>query len=158
MSEIAVTLVNGDTISVPAGTTAQEALAKLLSNKQRKKTIAASTGEHVVDLLTPLSEDTTLTPILTDTDEGLEVLRHSTAHIMAHAVRDLFGDKVKVAIGPSIENGFYYDFLRDEPFTPEDFEKIEARMTEIASRNLPFERYELSSAEALEKFKNEDEK
>ncbi len=158
MSAITLSLKDGDAVSVAAGTTVQEALSQLLSNKQRKRCVAAYAGETVVDLLTPLTEDTVLTPIQVGTDEGLEVLRHSTAHVMAHAVRDLFGDDVKVAIGPAIADGFYYDFLRDEPFTPEDFEKIENRMAEIVARNLPFERLEMSSNEAVAAFGDQGEK
>lgn len=158
MSDIAVSLKDGEPTTVPANITVQEALAKILSNKQRKKVVAAYVGDRAVDLSTVLTEDTILTPISMDTEEGLEVLRHSTAHIMAHAVRDIFGDDVKVAIGPSIENGFYYDFLRSEPFSPEDFEKIEERMTEIASQNLPFVRSETTSGEALKIFEAEGEK
>lgn len=158
MSDIAVSLKDGESISIPVNSTVQDALSQLLSNKQRKKTIAVIAGEITIDLSTVLTEDTVLTLVQTGTDEGLEVLRHSTAHIMAHAVRDLYGDNVKVAIGPSIDNGFYYDFLRDEPFSPEDFEKIEARMTEIANQNLPFERTEISSSDAIAKFEAEGEK
>ncbi len=158
MSDIAVSLKDGEPISVPVHSTVQEALSKLQSNKQRKNTIAALAGDVAVDLSATLSEDTVLTPILVDTTEGLEVLRHSTAHIMAHAVRDIFGEDVKVAIGPSIENGFYYDFLRSEPFSPEDFEKIEVRMTEIAGQNLPFERSNVSATEAINAFEAKGEK
>jgi threonyl-tRNA synthetase len=158
MSDIAVSLKDGEPISVPANSSVQEALSKLQSNKQRKNTIAALAGDVAVDLSATLTEDTVLTPILIDTTEGLEVLRHSTAHIMAHAVRDVFGDDVKVAIGPSIENGFYYDFLRSEPFSPEDFDKIEARMTEIANQNLPFERTDVAAADAVKDFEEKGEK
>ncbi|WP_163340827.1 threonine--tRNA ligase [Desulfopila sp. IMCC35008] len=158
MSDIAITLKDGESISVSVGATVQDALSQLLSNKQRKRTVAAYAGDQVIDLLTPLTEDTVLTPIQINSEEGLDVIRHSTAHIMAHAVRDLFGDNVKVAIGPAIENGFYYDFLRDEAFTPEDFEKIEARMQEIAAQNIPFSRKELPSAEAIKSFAAEGEK
>ena len=158
MADITVSIQDGDSISAAAGITVQEALAELLSNKQRKRAVAVQSGEEIIDLLTPLTEDTVLTPIQTGTEEGLEVLRHSTAHIMAHAVRDIFGEDVQVAIGPAIENGFYYDLKRDEAFTPEDFEKIEARMTEIANQNLPFERTEISSADAITRFKEEGEK
>ncbi len=158
MSDIAVSLKDGESISIPANSTVQDALSQLLSNKQRKKTIAAIAGGITVDFCTVLTEDTVLTPVLIGTDEGLEILRHSTAHIMAHAVRDLYGEDVKVAIGPSIDNGFYYDFLRSEPFSPDDFEKIEARMAEIANQNLPFERTDISSSDAIKKFEAEGEK
>jgi len=158
MSDIAVSIPDGEPVVVPANSTVLDALAKLMSNKQRKKVVAVRTGDAIVDLGTVLPEDTVLTPIKIDSPEGLEVLRHSTAHIMAHAVRDIFGKDVKVAIGPAIENGFYYDFLRTEPFSPEDFEKIEARMAEIIKTNPAFVRTEVSSSEALQAFEAEDEK
>jgi len=158
MSDIAVSVQDGESAAVPANSTVQEALGKLISNKQRKRVVAVKIGDSIVDLTTILAADTVLTPIMIDTPEGLDVLRHSTAHIMAHAVRDIFGTDVKVAIGPSIENGFYYDFLRSEPFTPEDFEKIEARMAEIANQNLPFVRTEIASSDAMKAFEAEGEK
>ncbi|GAB6191973.1 threonine--tRNA ligase [Desulfocastanea catecholica] len=158
MTNINVSLNGEDFVSVPQGTTVQDALATLLSNKQRKITVAAKIGDALVDFTTPLHRDTVLSPVQIGSDEALDVLRHSTAHIMALAVRDVFGQDVKVAIGPSIENGFYYDFLRSEPFSPEDFEKIEARMTELVRQGLPFIRTELPSAEAIKKFSDEQEK
>ena len=97
----------------------------------------------MTDLSRPLDQDCTIEPIPLDSPEGLEILRHSAAHIMAEAVRDLFPG-VKVAIGPAIENGFYYDFDVPEPFTPEDLEKIEARMRELVAQNQPFARAEES--------------
>ena len=158
MTDITVSLFEGDSVTVPAGSTVQDALTRLLSNKQRKITVAAKIGEAIADYTTPLNSDTVLAPIQIGSDEALDILRHSTAHIMALAVRDVFGKDVKVAIGPSIENGFYYDFLRDEPFSPEDFEKIEARMTELVREALPFMRTEMQSADAIKKFNDEQEK
>ena len=158
MNNITVSLIGGESATVPAGSTVQDALTTLLSNKQRKITVAAKIGNAIVDYTTRLDEDTALAPIQVDCDEALAILRHSTAHIMALAVRDVFGKNVKVAIGPSIENGFYYDFLRDEPFSPEDFEKIEARMSELVREALPFTRTELQSADAIKKFTDEQEK
>lgn len=158
MTNINVSLNGEESVSVPKGTTVQDALAALLSNKQRKITVAAKIGDALVDYTTPLHTDTVLSPVQIGSDDALDVLRHSTAHIMALAVRDVFGKDVKVAIGPSIENGFYYDFLRSEPFSPEDFEKIEARMTELVRQGLPFMRTELPSAEAIKKFSDEQEK
>jgi threonyl-tRNA synthetase len=158
MKNIIVSLIGGESVTVPAGSTVQDALASLLSNKQRKITIAARIGETIADYTTPLDKDTVLTPVQIGSDDALDILRHSTAHIMALAVRDVFGKDVKVAIGPSIENGFYYDFLRDEPFSPEDFEKIEARMTDLVRQALPFMRTESPSAEAIKKFSAEQEK
>ncbi len=158
MTDITVTLTGGESITMPAGSSVQDALVALLSNKQRKRTVAAKIGDAIADFTMLLGEDTVLTPVQINSDEALDVLRHSTAHVMALAVRDVFGHDVKVAIGPSIENGFYYDFLRDEPFSPEDFEKIEARMTELVREALPFQRTALQSSEAIKKFTDEQEK
>jgi len=158
MTNIHVSLNGEESVAVPQDTTVQDALAALLSNKQRKITVAAKIGGALVDYTTLLHTDTVLTPVQIGSDDALDVLRHSTAHIMALAVRDVFGKDVKVAIGPSIENGFYYDFLRSEPFSPEDFEKIEARMTELVRQALPFQRTELPSTEAIKKFSEEQEK
>lgn len=158
MADIIVTLSGGESVTVPTGTTVQDALTSLLSNKQRKLTVAAKIGNVIADVTAPLHGDTVLVPIQIGSDEALDVLRHSTAHIMALAVRDIFGKDVKVAIGPAIENGFYYDFMRSDPFSPEDFEKIEQRMEELVSLALPFQRTEISSAEALKLFAAEEEK
>lgn len=158
MTEISVTLSEGKSITVAAGTTVHEALASLLSSKQRKQTVAAWIGDTVADFTTPLLTDTVLTPIQIDEAKALEILRHSTAHIMALAVRELFGQEVKIAIGPSIDSGFYYDFLRKEPFSPDDFAGIEAKMEELVRRALPFQRTEMTSSEAIEKFTADQEK
>ena len=158
MTNLSVTLENGEAIHVPASTSVGEALAKLQSNKQQKRTIAAKVNGIIVDLSTPLAADAVISPVQIDTEEGLSILRHSTAHVMAEAVKDIFGPGVKVAIGPAIENGFYYDFLRDEPFSPEDFEKIEKRMDEIVAGGSAFVRTEVSSTSAIETFAAEGEK
>lgn len=158
MTDIAVTLFEGETVTLHAGTSVRDALAPLLSNKQRKRTVAAKINGTIVDYTTLLNEDTVLTPITIGSDDGLDILRHSTAHIMALAVQLLFGNDVKVAIGPSIENGFYYDFLREEPFTPEDFDSIEAKMEELVRGNLQFQRTDIPSAEAVKQFSTEQEK
>jgi threonyl-tRNA synthetase len=158
MTNIGITLDKGDSVSLPSGTTVGEALSTLLSNKQRKRTIAAKIDDTIADFTTPLTEDSTLTPIQIGSDEAFDVLRHSTAHVMALAVREIFGTNVKIAIGPSIENGFYYDFLREQPFNPEDFEKIEKKMEEIVRQALPFSRTEIQSSDAIARFEAEDEK
>ncbi len=159
MTDIQITLEDGKIASMPAATTVKEALSELFSNKQRKKTVAARLdGGSPVDLSTPLTRDVSLSLIQIGSPEGLEILRHSTAHVMAEAVRELFGSDVKVAIGPSIENGFYYDFDRDEPFTPDDFDKIEAKMEEIIRKAQPFIRSEITSDEAIKRYEAEGEK
>ncbi len=158
MTDIDITLHDGESVSLPPGTSVGEALSALLSNKQRKQTVAARIDDTVVDFTTLLTKDSTLTPIQIGSDEAFDILRHSTAHVMALAVREIFGTNVKIAIGPSIENGFYYDFLRNQPFNPEDFEKIEKKMEEIVRQALPFSRTEIQSSEAISSFKAEDEK
>ncbi len=158
MTNITVSLSEGESITVAAGTTVQEALSALLSNKQRKQTVAARIGEGIADFTTPLGTDTVLVPIHQDDPAALDILRHSTAHIMALAVREIFGEEVKIAIGPSIDNGFYYDFLRNEPFRPEDFAVIEAKMEELVRRALPFQRTEMTSSDAIKKFAADQEK
>ncbi len=156
--DIVVTLQDGEAVTLPAPVTVRSALDALLSNKQRKRAIAAMANGIAVDLSRELTDDTTLQPIAIETPEGLDILRHSTAHVMAQAVRDIFGTDVKVAIGPSIDNGFYYDFQRNTPFSPEDFEKIEERMHAIADERQPFIRTELASSEAITLFEKQGEK
>ncbi len=158
MTDIHVSLPGGEAISFPSSTSVQDAFAKLMSGKQRKLAVAAVLDGQKVDLSTLLMKDAVISPILIDSEIGVEVLRHSAAHVMALAVRDIFGVDVKVAIGPAIEDGFYYDFFCSQTFSPDDFEKIEARMAEIGRQSLPFVRTELSGAEALENFKKQGEK
>ncbi len=153
MSKITVSVKEGDSASMEAGVSIKDALGELLSNKQRKQTVAAKIDGTVVDFTTTLDADTVLEPVQIGSKEALDVLRHSTSHIMALAVRDIFGDEVKVAIGPSIEDGYYYDFQRSEPFTPDDFARIEERMEEIVRAALPFTKTEMASADAIAHFK-----
>lgn len=152
MTDIKIDIDNGESAVMPTATTVGEALSELLSNKQRKRTVAVTVAGETLDLGTPLNTDSSLSLIQIGSDESLEILRHSTAHVMAEAVREIYGKDVKVAIGPSIENGFYYDFECKEPFKPEDFEKIEAKMTEIVRKALPFTRTEMSSDDAIKHF------
>lgn len=158
MTDIKISIENGEAAVMPAATTVGEALSELLSNKQRKRTVAVNIGDQVLDLSTPLHEDATLSLIQIGSEESLAILRHSTAHVMAEAVREIYGSDVKVAIGPSIDDGFYYDFDREEPFSPDDFEQIEAKMTEIVRKALPFTRIEIQSDEAIKRFEAEGEK
>lgn len=152
MATIAVSLTGGEAKQIPAGITAAEALKELLSNKERKQTLAVRIAGEVRDLSTVLTADCELAPVAAESPEGLEILRHSAAHIMAEAVLDLFGQEVQVAIGPAIEDGFYYDFDRPTAFTPEDFEQIEQRMAAIVAANAPFVRKEMPKAEAVALF------
>ena len=144
MSVISISIPDGDTIKAAAGITAQDALKELVSNKKRKQAIAVLCNGRQTDLSAQLTDDTVLEPITINSEEGLEILHHSSAHIMAQAVKELYGQDVKVAIGPSIEDGYYYDFDRPVPFTPDDFAAIEDKMAAIVKARQPFTRRELS--------------
>jgi len=157
MAAISVSIQDGENKSFPCGTRVADMLKELLSGKQRKQTIAVKANGALLELSTPVETDLVLAPISVYSEEGVEILRHSTAHIMALAVKELFGDQVKVAIGPSIEDGFYYDFDREKPFSLEDFEAIERKMTELAEARLPFVRQEMPRAEAIGYFEQLDE-
>src|SRR5881397_3856642 len=135
---IHVKLPDGSVKEVPKGTTALD-VAKSISPRLADAALAAKTNGNLIDLTRPLEQDTDLR-ILTDKDpEALEVYRHSSAHLLAAAVLELFPE-TKLGHGPPTENGFFYDFYREKPFTPEDLEKIEKRMWEIQARDLPYER------------------
>ncbi len=116
--------------------------------------VALKVDGHVYDLsiIDRLEDNMAIEAVMTDTPEGLEIYRHSTSHIMAHAVKELFPD-VKVAIGPAIEDGFYYDFDVEKPFTPEDLQRIEEKMKEIIRANTPFKRKIMSREEAIDFFR-----
>src|SRR5208337_2103099 len=133
--EIDITLPGGDTQTVPKGTPVSEILGKM--GQSGDGWIAAKLNGQLVDLARGVEEDAVLEGVGTDSPAALEILRHSAAHIMAQAVRSIFPEAL-IAIGPAIENGFYYDFDVLRPFTQEDLEKIEAKMKEITSQKLPF--------------------
>lgn len=141
--------------SYPAGATPND-IIDTVSVKNRSEIVAAEINGRPVDLTTPLTESGTLELIVVDSAKGLDILRHSSAHIMAQAVKELFPE-VKVTIGPSIEDGFYYDFDVFRPFTPEDLEKIESRMKEIVKSRLPFRRKVMSRDEAIRYFEETGE-
>ncbi|WP_035246587.1 threonine--tRNA ligase [Desulfogranum mediterraneum] len=154
MTQIAISVQDGEEKHFDRGTTVAEALKELVSNKQRKQIIAVGCNGLASDLGVPLEEDTVLAPILASSEEGLEILRHSTAHIMALAVKKLYGPEVKVAIGPAIDDGFYYDFDREKAFSPEEFEAIEQQMAEIVAARLPFQRKSLKREDAITLFRD----
>ena len=151
---IKVQLDQGPAVEMDAGVTVFQALKNL--KKTDRRLAAARVDGELADLSRPLDRDCTVVPIPLDSPEGLEILRHSAAHILAEAVRELF-PAVKVAIGPAIESGFYYDFDVPEPFTPEDLEKIEERMRQLVKQNLPFSRDEVTKEEALQLFSSQHE-
>lgn len=126
------------------------------AKKESKDTIAAKFNGQEVDLTYIPETDGNLELILTTTDEGLEILRHSTSHLMAQAVKRLYPN-VQVTIGPAIKDGFYYDFDTDKPFTDEDLPKIEAEMKKIIKENIPVIRKIMTKKDAIEYFKKNNE-
>ncbi len=144
-----------DNKSFAAGITPGEIL-KDFANENGRDTVAAEFNGVAVDLTAPLTESGKLDFISAKTPSGLDILRHSTSHVMAQAVKELFPD-AKVTIGPSIEDGFYYDFDTSRPFTPEDLEKIETRMHEIVKSRLVFRRILLPKEEAIRFFEEKGE-
>lgn len=127
-------------------------IAKKLGKKLADDAIAAKLNDKLVDLSTKINKDSKLKIITFKDDEGKEVFRHSSAHLMAQAIKNLF-PKAKFAIGPAIDEGFYYDIDYEKSFTPEDFVKIEKEMDKIVKENLKIERTELSKKQALKLFK-----
>jgi threonyl-tRNA synthetase len=151
--DIHVKLPDGSVKDVPSGTTALD-IAKSISPRLADAALAAKTNGNLIDLTRPLENDTDLR-ILTDKDpEALEVYRHSSAHLLAAAVLELFPE-TKLGHGPATESGFFYDFYRPTPFTPEDLEKIEKKMQELVQRNLPYAREFLPREEGLAEFKKD---
>src|SRR6266853_1981788 len=152
-SEIRVTLPDGSEKRVPAGSTGAD-LAKAIGPGLAKAALAARVNGHVWDLSRPLP-DAAKVSILTDKDpQALEVLRHSSAHVLATAVRQLF-PHAQIGFGPPIEDGFYYDFAVVRPFGPEDLAAIEKKMGEVVQADYPFVREEVDRAEAKRRFKDD---
>ncbi|GAA3746375.1 threonine--tRNA ligase [Salinactinospora qingdaonensis] len=143
VAELRVALAGAERV-VAAGTTAGEAL-----EADGRTVIAARVNGEQRDLAHELTDGDTVEPIAIDSDEGRAILRHSTAHVMAQAVQELFPN-AKLGIGPPVENGFYYDFDVAEPFTPEDLKRIEKRMQEIVKQGQHFARRAVSDEEAQE--------
>src|SRR5579872_1303484 len=135
METIQITLPDGATREVPSGTTAAE-IASQISPRLAKDALVARTNGELIDLSRPLDRDTNLSILTAKDPDAVQVFRHSAAHLLAAAVLELY-PSVKLGIGPPIENGFFYEFVRDEPFTPENLEKIEAKMREIAAKDVP---------------------
>ena len=151
MEPITVTLPDGSRKEVPGGTTPLE-IAESISPGLAQAALVAQTNGQLVDLKHPLHESTSLRLLTSRDPEALEVYRHTSAHLLAAAVLELYPE-TKLGIGPPTEQGFFYDFRRDEPFTPDDLEKIEARMGEIAKRDPKNERVWLPRDETLDRFR-----
>jgi threonyl-tRNA synthetase len=149
---IQITLPDGATREVPRGTTAAQ-IAHQISPRLAKEALVARADDQLVDLSRPLEQDTRVA-ILTPKDaDAVQVFRHSASHLLAAAVLELYPN-VKLGIGPPTETGFFYEFVREEPFTPEDLEKIEAKMHELAAKDIPNERKLIPKPEALELYRN----
>ncbi|MFB3925957.1 MAG: threonine--tRNA ligase [Syntrophales bacterium] len=155
MKEIKIGFPDGSEARFPAGIRIREIISSW-SNEKLKTAVAAKVNGRFLDLSCPVEEDSAVDTVDIGSKEGLGILRHSISHVMAQAVQESF-DNVKVSIGPSIEDGFYYDFDYKETFTPEDLEKIEKRMREIIAADLPFVRTEMSRKEAVTFFQNKGE-
>src|SRR5947208_8982343 len=150
---IHIKLPDGSTKEVPKGTTPLD-VAKSISPRLADAALVAKTNGDLIDLTRPLDRDAELR-ILTEKDpEALGVYRHSSAHLLAAAVLELFPE-TKLGHGPATDSGFFYDFYRPTPFTPEDLEKIEKKMQELVERDLPYAREFLPRQEGLERFKSE---
>ena len=152
MNNIRVTVPGGETVEAVPGIRAGDIRASDAPAPDGRRIVAAAVDGAAVDLARPVTEDCAVEWIPLDSPEGIDILRHSTAHLMAQAVQSLFPG-TQVTIGPTTQEGFYYDFKRDKPFTPEEIEKIEERMRELAGQDLSIAREELSKTEAIELFR-----
>jgi threonyl-tRNA synthetase len=149
MDSVRVTLSDGQSVEVRRGSRIDELASSLNIDGN---IIAAKLNGYPVDLSRALDQNCSLEWVPMDSVDGLDVLRHSTAHLMAQAVQSLFPG-TQVTIGPTIEDGFYYDFKRETPFTPEEIAKIEQRMEELARANLKVTREEMPKVQAIEMFR-----
>ena len=147
---INITLPDGTILEKPSGITGLE-IAEGISSGLAKQSILVEVNDELRDLSYPILEDSTLKILKKDADEALELIRHDCAHVMAEAVQTLFPG-TQVTIGPAIDNGFYYDFSREDAFTLDDLEKIEKKMHEIIDLGLPFEREVLDRKKAIDYF------
>lgn len=146
-----VTLPSGDKKEFDSPKTGLD-IAQTISRSLAKKAVALKIDGQIVDLMTSVNRDAAIEIVTASSAEGLEVMRHSCAHLMAQAVQEIF-ENVQVTIGPVIDNGFYYDFATSTPFTEGDLEKIEKHMHAVAKRRLPIERHHISRKDAVELFK-----
>ena len=153
MEQINIKFPDGNSKSFDKGTTTED-IAQSISPGLRKKAVAGKFNNQLIDLTRPLEEDGAIEIVTPGSDEALEVLRHSTAHLMAQALKRIYGD-VKFGVGPVIEGGFYYDFDMDKKVSSDDFEKIEKTMKQIVNENYKIERKVVSREEAKDFFKDD---
>ncbi|HIE5908060.1 TPA: threonine--tRNA ligase [Staphylococcus aureus] len=156
MEQINIQFPDGNKKAFDKGTTTED-IAQSISPGLRKKAVAGIFNGQLVDLTKPLETDGSIEIVTPGSEEALEVLRHSTAHLMAHAIKRLYGN-VKFGVGPVIEGGFYYDFDIDQNISSDDFEQIEKTMKQIVNENMKIERKVVSRDEAKELFSNDEYK
>ncbi|HCU9128806.1 TPA: threonine--tRNA ligase [Staphylococcus aureus] len=156
MEQINIQFPDGNKKAFDKGTTTED-IAQSISPGLRKKAVAGKFNGQLVDLTKPLETDGSIEIVTPGSEEALEVLRHSTAHLMAHAIKRLYGN-VKFGVGPVIEGGFYYDFDIDQNISSDDFEQIEKTMEQIVNENMKIERKVVSRDEAKELFSNDEYK
>ncbi|WP_419784757.1 threonine--tRNA ligase [Priestia aryabhattai] len=150
---IKMTFPDGAVKEYPKGSSTED-IAASISPGLKKKALAGKVNGELLDLRTPIEQDGSLEIITQDAPEALEIMRHSTAHLMAQAIKRLYKDvKVQLGVGPVIENGFYYDIDMEESITPEDLGRIEKEMKKIVNSNIEIERKEVSREEAIQLFK-----
>jgi threonyl-tRNA synthetase len=152
---IQITLPDGATREVPRGTTAAQ-IAHQISPRLAKEALVARANGDLVDLSRPLEHDAKISILTAKDPDAVQVFRHSAAHLLAAAVLELYPN-VKLGIGPPIENGFFYEFVREEPFTQDDLEKIEAKMHELAAKDVPNERKLIAKPEAVELYRKSNQ-
>lgn len=152
---INITFPDGAVKEFPVGTTTED-IAGSISPGLRKKALAGKINGSLYDLKRPILEDASFEIVTPDSPDALEILRHSTAHLMAQAIKRIYGN-VKLGVGPVIENGYYYDIDLEQSLTPEDLPAIEKEMKKIINENLEIVRKEVSRAEAIELFKEMDD-
>jgi threonyl-tRNA synthetase len=150
MPSVKITFPDGATKEFPQGTTALE-VAKSIGPRLAADALAAKVDDRLVDLTSPIESDALVKFITPSSPEGLEIYRHSSAHLLAAAVLGLFPD-AHPGVGPPTENGFYYDFYREKPFTEEDLAKLEAKMQELVKADLPYERVYYNKEEGIKLF------
>ncbi len=150
MATISITLPDNSSRELPEGATVYD-LAASIGAGLAKAALAGKINGQLVDLSSGLADGDRVEIVTEKSPEALEIIRHSASHLMAQAVKELF-PQAKVTIGPAIETGFYYDFDMDKPFTPDDLERIEAKMLQLASADQKIERHEYSSADAITMF------
>ena len=154
---IQITLPDGSTKAAPAGIRVGDFVKESIGPGLAKAAVLARFNGNEVDLTRPLTENGKLEVLTSKTPEALDTIRHDAAHVVASAVQKLFPG-TQVTIGPTIEGGFYYDFFRDRPFTPEELEQIEAEANKEIAQNVPFVREEVSVGDAIKLFESKGEK